>query len=157
MDNNLRIHVVNSKQYRMVAIVVVITVGLCAVLACMWHFGLLGVDHQRWFLPRTATEVKDEYIASSNLGGDFFYVLRARVTSAEFEDIKSKLGVVPIFGKRRRGREYSWLGVPPPADTWWDPSESLEDTYGLDKYEGSRMLIVKYERGCVYYLESVGY
>ncbi len=127
----------------------------CFLLYCMF----VAKIPPRAALPGTATEVN---IFRSDYAGvtmDYFWLVKAKVTEDEFREYVATLGLVPYDGVQHLGEwpRYHWGGHGDCKGAWWDPTESMANTYHDSTMSGSACVLAKYENGYVYCKESMGY
>ena len=89
---------------------------------------------------------------------DYFWLVKAKITEDEFREYVATLELVPYEGVKTIGMtaQNQWYGHAGCGD-WWDPTESMSNTYYDSTMTGSGCALSKYENGYVYYRESVGY
>lgn len=110
----------------------------------------------RRMLPSSAREIRDQQWREWLLP-DYQYLLKARITAAEFNDYVKQLGLTPHTSARRYSGETVWLrwdAAPPESGHWWNPTESLDGTFVHQ--EGDTWTFAKWEGGFVF-LKSINH
>ena len=126
----------------------------CFLLYCMF----VAKIPPRAALPSTATEVNEFRSDYAGITMDYFWLVKAKITEDEFREYVATLELVPYEGVKTIGMtaQNQWYGHAGCGD-WWDPTESMSNTYYDSTMTGSGCALSKYENGYVYYKESVGY
>src|SRR5882672_5623949 len=102
-------------------------------------------------LPTNATDVL-EWSWSDGFLPDYSYVMKARVSQADFDGFRLALNLTPHTADRQYSDATLWLSWSAPPgfkNTWWDASPSLEATFvnqGSDTWS-----FAKYENGFLYF------
>lgn len=140
----------------------VIAIG-CLCLVCVVSCGgfspllLSFFIGPRSLLPYAATEIREFRESDNNLPFDCIYLLSAKLPEEDFAEYVSRLGLVPLEERRDyRGWTYSWDGYDADSRDWWRPSASLKNTFVLPRHRSSTIIMLKYEFGRVFYLETHG-
>lgn len=116
---------------------------------------IFGADSRvrswREHLSTNATDVL-EWSWSDGFLPDYSYVMKARVSQADFESFCTALELTPHTADRGYTDDVRWLSWSAPpgfTNTWWDVSLSLEGTrvsQGSDTWS-----FAKYENGFLYF------
>jgi hypothetical protein len=110
-----------------------------------------GSRSWRGYLPTNATEIS-EWSWSDGFLPDYSYVLKARVTPANFDSFCSELGLTLHTTNRHYADDPTWLSWSAPpgfTSTWWNPSPTLENTYVSQSND--TWSFAKYENGFLYF------
>ena len=111
-------------------------------------------------LPSTATDIH-EYNWNARIAlfpGDSVYFFKAKITPEEFEVYRIKLKFVPIPETMKEEALWMNYNIAKEGDIeWWDPLPTTEATFHDPTTTGSQRHVIKYEKGYVYYWDSVGF
>ncbi len=128
-----------------------VAIGLAVVVASLtW---ILWADQWKFRreLPRGAEDVH-EWIREDGFLPDYSYMLKAKLTEKQFREYVERLELTPHSPMRHYTQDAQpWLRWDKGHDAetdWWDPSESLEDTFVSQR--GDIWTYAKYERGYLY-------
>jgi len=133
---------------------VILVLLCCSLMYCVFAAKIPPVAA----LPSSATEVNEFQSNYSGATTDYFWLVKAKITEDEFQEYVATLGLVPYEGVNGLGRlpQNPWQGHSR-CGNWWDPTESMSNTYYDGTMTGSGCALSKHENGYAYYRESVGY
>jgi hypothetical protein len=134
---------------------------LCIVAVAFIIFVIARL-HDQYFcaprvaLPSTATDVHLYQSPSSGFTGDYYDILRARINEQDFPAYAKRLNLTPMEHNPDQLRGYfaAFRKEPHP---WWEASDQMDGVYHNVETKSSTIVIAKYEKGSVYYIESWGY
>ena len=112
-----------------------------------------GEDSISWAssLPEKATEI-EEWSWSDGFLPDYTYFMRARVSESGFTEFITKLDLTLHTASRSYSQDVSmlsWHYSPEGNVAWWNPSESLQETYVSESSD--TWTFAKYEGGFLYF------
>jgi hypothetical protein len=127
---------------------------MLAILAALawgaWDWRELNVRPLRRALPSSAADVHEWGYADGFLP-DFTYLLKARINPDEFQSYVKKARMTPHTADRKYDDDDTWLNWRFRGschETWWDPSDSIENTFVRN--HGEEWGYAKYENGYIY-------
>ncbi|MHC4553142.1 MAG: hypothetical protein ACYSUT_10330 [Planctomycetota bacterium] len=128
-------------------LVIVVLYFIGARIAERFHPAVLA-------LPNSAAEIKTY---DAFYPGDVLFVMKAKIEQEAFVEYVDKLGFLPI--EKTLAEKVYWItsiGVRGPHRNidWWDPTIEMKNTYYYPKYNASHGILLKYEEGYVYYMET---
>lgn len=106
-------------------------------------------------LPPSATDIHEYSWQNYWFVPDYCYFLKAKITQEEFEAYKTKLKFVPIPEDAKE--EVNWCSWEHFVDEWWDPLPTSNGAFYHPESTDSKLGIMKYENGYLYYMETVGF
>ncbi len=134
---------------------ILLAVALYFLLPCIFEAAFSGnpTDGLSWKheLPASITNVQ-EWAWADGFLPDYSYMLKAKVTQAEFDSFASKLKLTPHSPTRTYSENSTWLSwstAPGFTNDWWDPSDSLETTFVAEGHD--TWSFAKYENGYLYF------
>ena len=108
-------------------------------------------------LPWSAQDVH-EWHREDGFLPDYSYLLKAKITEAQFRRYITKFGLTSHTASRQYSESpdpwLSWEAAPSFDGGWWNPSDSLEDTFVWQGYD--TWTFAKYEHGYLY-LSSINH
>ncbi len=106
-------------------------------------------------LPRTATDIR-EYVWDEPgvISQDWCYMLKARMSYAEFTGYAARLQLMPASRKRMGS-----CAVPFHADreedlSWWNPSATDTNVFAYPTKNSEMAILAKYENGYAFVMSS---
>jgi hypothetical protein len=143
-----------NKKANPLGYVLVGTVALCMVCVGIW-LGIRQVAYEmtatplRKALPPTAQDIHEQsWGEGGEIGQDYCYLLKARITPAEFQQYVDRFGLTPHIATQQYSN-WSMIncGTERKPD-WWTPSDESGSMYARD--EDSTWTYAKYENGYIF-------
>lgn len=125
-----------------------------AVLAAVIVLTTFVDRSPRGSLPSTAKDIHEFRSPGMGITGDYWYLLKAKVTDEEFLWFVKRMQLTPLDQNNPRQKAYHWNGYG--TQEWWLPLETLQGTYHDPTASGSSIRLAKHESGYLYYLQSHG-
>jgi hypothetical protein len=105
-------------------------------------------------LPDGANKIKTY---NAHYPGDLLFVMKAKMDQEAFKKYVDTLGFAPIEGSLKE-KVYWIAGIEQRGwhrnIDWWNPSNTINNTYCDPDYNASYGTLLKYEGGHVYYMET---
>ena len=128
---------------------------LISIFLFIIYKSFLFQEKARRLLPKSSKDVREFNWSNPGFLPDYWYALKAKMTSDEFETYRKKMGFISV-PKDKWEDSNNWSGMSG-IESWWDPNGDSEVLYYNPNLSGSTKAIMKFENGYLYYKETFGF